>query len=132
MLPTSWNEHALPTFRRSESETPRRRRARAAFLSIHAQYAESEALLREELLLIEKAMGSDHPQIAFALANVLREVKQDNEALGLYERSRQVAEGMDENHPFMPVLLEAYVGLLREMGDEERAAELEGRLRELG
>jgi tetratricopeptide (TPR) repeat protein len=40
------------------------------FLRVHGQYVEAESLLRGALAIDEKTLGSDHPDLAFALNNL--------------------------------------------------------------
>jgi hypothetical protein len=85
-----------------------------------AAYAEAELLLRRELLISEKALGSDHPNVATSLdylATLYSAQGKYDLAEPLFQRGLAVCEkALGPDHPNVGKLLNNLAGLYRAQG----------------
>lgn len=97
------------------------------------RYVEAERLLQRSLEIREHLLGTDHPQTARSLNNLAllyEACGRNTEAEVLYWRALEIREkilGVDNTRT--TATREAYIALLRKMGKEEAALQLEARQR---
>jgi len=93
------------------------------------RYEEAEQLLERSLEIRMTLLGPDHPQIAISLTHLafLYEAQERyDEAELLYQRALSIREKMmGKNNPKVISTERCYAGLLRKMGRDEEAAQLE-------
>ena len=89
-------------------------------------------LLESSLAILTKALGPDHPQVCFPLAGL---AELDHRAGDLahaedeFRRALAIGEkGLGKDHPELAEILRPYAALLRDLGRDQEAAALEGRL----
>ena len=100
----------------------------ACYLDDRAQYAEAEPLYERALAMSEKALGSDHPDVATTLNN-LAELYQDQgkyaEAAALYQRALAISEkALGPDHPSVATTLNNLAELYRAQGKYAEAEPL--------
>jgi len=93
------------------------------------KYGAAEPLYKRSLAIWEKALGSDHPDVATSLHNLaVLYGAQGNygAAEPLYKRSLAIFEkALGPDHPDVATSLEEYAALLRQTGREDEAIKLE-------
>jgi tetratricopeptide (TPR) repeat protein len=99
----------------------------------NGQYAQAEPVIQRSLAIREKALGSEHPDVARSLKNLaairLRQ-KDHAEAEALYRRALIILEkSLGLKHPELVASLEDYASLLRTMKRKTEAAEVEIRVK---
>jgi tetratricopeptide (TPR) repeat protein len=95
------------------------------------KYAEAEPLYQRALRIWGKALGPQHPDVATSLnnlANLYYAQEKYAEAEPLYQRTLGILEkALGPEHPNVAQALENYAFLLRQIGRESEAAEMEAR-----
>ena len=95
------------------------------------KYGEAEALFKRELAISEKALGSDHPNVALSLNNLAglyRDQGNYAQAEPLYKRSLAIREkALGPEDPGFAVVLTNYGVLLRQMDRNGEADSVEAR-----
>ena len=98
---------------------------------LQRDYTKAEALYKEALTIREQTLGSAHPHTAstyFSLAKLYHALEQFEQAEKYYERALAIREQtLGLNHPDIAINLECYANLLRRIGREHLAIELEAR-----
>ena len=92
-------------------------------------YTEAEPLYQRSLVILEKALGSDHSDVGQSLNNLalLYQVQGHyTEAEPLYQRSLAISEkALGPEYPEVATSLENYAALLRDTGRGELATTVE-------
>ena len=95
------------------------------------RYAEAESLYKQSLVIFEKALGPEHPDVAQSLNNLgelYRAQGKYSKAEPLYKRSLAIWEkALGPEHPNMAQGLENYAALLRKTNREAEATRMEAR-----
>ncbi len=74
----------------------------AALYQTQGRYAEAEPLYQRSLAIVEKALGSEHPDVATSLENystLLRETGRGSEAVKLEARARAIRAKRAKENP---------------------------------
>jgi tetratricopeptide (TPR) repeat protein len=99
--------------------------------SSRGQHSKAEPLYQWALLVLEKTLGADHPDITVSLhslAELYRVQGRYDKAEPLYLRAVATAEKtLGPDHTGVAVLLENYATLLRQMRRESEAAAMQAR-----
>jgi tetratricopeptide (TPR) repeat protein len=97
------------------------------------QYSQAEPLFWRSLAIRERALGSEHPDVARSLKNLAAislQQRDHAEAEALYRRAVTILEkSLGVNHPELVASLEGYASLLRTMKRKTEAAEVEIRVK---
>jgi tetratricopeptide (TPR) repeat protein len=105
----------------------------ASLHQAQGRYAQAEPLLKRSLAICEKALGPDHiyvAQVLHNLSHLLGEQKRFAEADPLYARALDIrAKSLGDSHPDTIATMEERTQALRMMGLEDKAKDLESRLR---
>ena len=95
----------------------------AELLQATNRLAEAEPLYRRALAILEKSLGSDHPNVATALNNLALLLQATNrlaEAEPLYRRALEIllkfTRATGHPHPHQQTFINNYKGLLQAMG----------------
>ncbi|MGR0480328.1 MAG: tetratricopeptide repeat protein [Candidatus Electronema sp. V4] len=92
------------------------------------RYAEAESLLKDDLLIKEKALGKEHPKVATVLNNLAGLYKAQGkyaEAEPLYKRSLEIWEkALGKEHPHVAAALNNLAGLYYKQEKYQEAAEM--------
>jgi tetratricopeptide (TPR) repeat protein len=98
------------------------------YLREHARYAEAETFFQHSLRIMEKALGPDHPQVAYplyGLAALYSEQSKYAEAEPLYQRALRIwEEALGPDHPKVAYPLNGLANLYREQGKYDEAEPL--------
>ncbi len=93
------------------------------------KYAEAEPLYQRALRIWEQALGADHSDVAYPLTGLAALYYMQNkyaEAEPLYQRALHIWEqALGPDHPYTREVVRNYADLLRKMGRETEASELE-------
>jgi tetratricopeptide (TPR) repeat protein len=103
----------------------------AALYCEQKKYLEAESLLRQALTICEQRLGPDHPNTANSLYNLARLYDRQERAIeanSLYERALAIRkQQLGHHHPHTRLTQEKYSDLLRKMGEETKALQLESK-----
>ena len=117
----------------SRSTWPRPSTTSGFSMSRRGKYAEAEPLLKRALAIREKALGTDHPDVATSLEALgLLYTKQGKTAAAepLLKRSLAIYEsGLGANHPHVARCCAKMAQCCRAMGQEAEAEKLETRVK---
>jgi tetratricopeptide (TPR) repeat protein len=96
---------------------------------MQGKYAEAEPLYQRALRIREQTLGPDHPQVAYpliGLANLYYMQGEYVEAEPLYQRALRIREqALGPDHPLTREVVRNYAILLRKVGRESEATQLE-------
>ncbi len=109
--------------------------ALAEVYSCQRKYDQAEPLLWRSLQICEKLLGGAHTEVAESLTNLgaLHEGREQyEEAESFYKQAQAIVENaVGEMHPRVMLVLRNYMSLLRKMGRENEAQELDIRIRRI-
>ncbi len=101
------------------------------YIDDRGRYREAAPLYERSLQIREQMLGAEHPDVAQSLNNLAMLHKAQGEyakAAPLYERSLQIREKvLGAEHPTVVTVVENYLSVLRELGRNQEADELEAR-----